>query len=268
VTGVSISALRIHPIKAAAATSVATTEVTWRGLRDDRRWMFVDENGRFITQREDARLALVRPAIDGDALTVDAPKMPRLRVPRILEDGPRKDVVVWKSTCAAISGGREAAAWASEYLGAPSDLVCMPETTERAVSADYGRAGDVTSFADGFPILVASTSSLDDLNARMESPLPMDRFRPNVIVTGAPAWDEDVWTRVTFGAVPMRLVKGCDRCVVTTTDQTTGARGPEPLRTLATFRARDNKVYFAVNAIPDAIGALRVGDAVTVNARA
>jgi uncharacterized protein YcbX len=264
---ITVTTLRIHPIKGTAATHVASAEVTRRGLRDDRRWMFIDANARFVSQREHARLALVRPTIDGDVMTIEAPSMPPLRVPRTIEDGGRHDVVIWKSTCAAVSAGPEAAAWASAYLGAPSDLVHMPESTERAVNPDYGRAGDIASFADGYPILVASTSSLDDLNARMAAPLPMERFRPNVVVSGAPAWDEDAWTRVAIGGVPMRTVKGCDRCVVTTTDQRTAERGVEPLRTLATFRQRDNKVYFAVNAIPDALGELRVGDELTVLAR-
>jgi uncharacterized protein YcbX len=175
-------------------------------------------------------------------------------------EGARRDVVVWKSTCAAISGGREAAEWASDYLGAPHDLVYMPDTTERAVNPDYGRAGDITSFADGYPILIAAQSSLDDLNARLESPLPMNRFRPNVVVGGTPAWEEDDWKAITIGAIPLRVVKPCDRCVVTTVDQASAERGVEPLRTLATFRAREGKVYFGMNMIPDELGTMRVGD--------
>jgi uncharacterized protein YcbX len=266
---ITVTALRIHPIKGTAATFVSSVEVTRRGLLGDRRWMFVDATGRFVSQRENARLALVKATIEGDTITIEAPSMPALRIPRTIADGPRRDVVIWKSTCAAISAGADAAAWASAYLGAPSELVFMPETTERAVNPDFGRAGDIASFADAYPILVASSSSLDDLNAHLDEPLPMDRFRPNVVVSGATAWDEDAWKRVAIGEIPMRIVKGCDRCVVTTIDQKTAERGVEPLRTLTTFRRRDdNKVYFAVNAIPDALGHLRVGDELTIALRA
>ncbi len=229
--------------------------------------MIVDAEGRFVTQRTHAKLALVRVAIDGDAMRIDAPSMPELVVPLELADGSRRSVVVWKSTCDALSAGADAAAWLGDYLGAPSDLVFMPDTTERAINPDHARPGDMTSFADGYPILIATEESLANLNLRMASALPMNRFRPNVVVAGASAWDEDHWARVAIGRVHLRVPKPCDRCVVTTVDQETAEKGVEPLRTLATFRLREGKVYFGQNAIPDIEGIVRVGDAMEVTSR-
>ena len=262
-----VTSLAIHPIKAARGIAVTEARVERRGLQHDRRWMVVDGEGRFVTQRTHARMALVRVTIDADTLRIDAPQMRELRVPLAPTEGAHRSVVVWKSTCDALSAGDEAATWFGEYLGAPSDLVFMPDSTERAVNPDFARADDVASFADAYPILIATEESLRDLNARMEHALPMNRFRPNVVVAGAPAWDEDTWTRVAIGAIPLRVPKPCDRCVVTTVDQETAAKGVEPLRTLATFRAREGKVYFGQNAIPDRDGIVRVGDVVTIAER-
>lgn len=258
-----VESIHVYPLKSARAVAVRDARVSRRGLVHDRRFMVVDDAGTFVTQRTMPRLALVAATIDGDALVLDAPAMATLRVP-LEPDGARRDVVVWKSTCAAVSAGDAARRWLSDFLGTPADLVFMPDSTERSVSLEYGRAGDVTSFADAFPVLIASMSSLDDLNRRMSAPLPMSRFRPNVVVRGAPPWDEDDWKTVTIGEVTMRVVKACDRCVVTTIDQATAEKGVEPLKTLATFRARAGKVYFAVNAIPDDEAIVRVGDEVTV----
>jgi uncharacterized protein YcbX len=140
----------------------------------------------------------------------------------------------------------------------------MPDDVERAVSPDHSRPGDIVGFADGFPLLLATTASLEDLNARLTVPVPMNRFRPNVVVEGCSPWEEDGWTQVTVGQVPFRVAKPCGRCVIITTDQRTGERGVEPLRTLATFRQKDGKVNFAQNCVPDADGVLAVGDELRV----
>jgi uncharacterized protein YcbX len=189
---------------------------------------------------------------------------PLLRLPLAPDGGRRRSVAIWRDTVDALDAGDEAARWATELLGTPASIVFMPDDVRRAVNPKYAREGDIVGFADAFPLLLATTASLADLNARMERPLPMDRFRPNVVVDGCGAWDEDAWTRVRIGALPVRVLKPCDRCVVTTTDQRTGERGVEPLRTLATFRRRDNDVLFAVNGVPDAEGEIAVGDPFTV----
>jgi uncharacterized protein YcbX len=262
----AVEALHVYPVKGSRGIALARAQVEARGIRHDRRWMFVGEDGVFLSQRTVHELALVDVAIEGDALVLAAPAkdMPPLRLPLRPREGARRSVTVWSDTVEAIDGGPAAAAWATALVGAPASLVHMPDGTRRAVKPAYARPGDVVGFADAFPLLLATTASLDDLNARMERPLPMNRFRPNVVLGGCMAWEEDRWTRVRVGALELRVPKACDRCVVTTVDQATAERGVEPLRTMASFRRRDDAVWFAVNAIPDGPGEIAVGDALTV----
>jgi uncharacterized protein len=173
----------------------------------------------------------------------------------------RRDVQVWSSRVAALVHDA-GSAWLSDALGRRCQLVYMPDDVERAVNPLRGRPGDVVSFADGYPFLLIGQGSLDDLNGRMSAPLPMIRFRPNLVVEGAAAFAEDGWPRVRIGAVTFRNVKPCDRCVMTTVDPETGNKGAEPLRTLATYRAWGGAVWFGVNLIAENTGTLRVGDAV------
>jgi uncharacterized protein YcbX len=260
----SVRGLFVYPVKSCRGIALDRAVLERRGIRHDRRWMIVDADGVFVTQRTEPRLACVEVAID-DALVLRGPHAPPLRV--ALEpppDAARRRVRVWRDQVNAIDCGPEAAAWLSAWLGAPVSLVFMPDGVERAVDPKRARPGDIVGFADAFPLLIASTASLDDLNARLDTPVPMDRFRPSVVVGGCAPWAEDGWTRVRIGNVPVRILKPCDRCVVTTTDQRTGQRGVEPLRTLATFRKRGNDVLFAQNAVHDAPGTLAVGDPVIV----
>ena len=264
-----VSALTVYPVKSCRGIALDRCDVEARGLRNDRRWMIVDPQGMFVTQRTEPRLALVEVAVDGGELSLRAPGHGEVRVACEPPAGAaRRAVTVWRDTVEAIDCGAEAARWVTGWLGTPVALVYMPDDVRRAVNPKYARPDDVVGFADGYPVLVASTSSLDDLSARVGAPVPMDRFRPNVVVTGPPAWAEDLWTSVRVGAVPMRIAKPCSRCVITTTDQQTLARGPEPLRALASFRRVDNDVLFAQNAVPDGAGVIAVGDPVTVLALA
>ncbi|MFL5491602.1 MAG: MOSC domain-containing protein, partial [Gemmatimonadales bacterium] len=233
--------------------------------RYDRRFMLVDQAGEFMTQRDHPRLALVSPAITGKVLRVTAPGMPPLELP--LE--PRATVVtqvtVWGDLCEATWTGEPAARWFSEFLGIPCSMVHMPAESWRPTNPAYDPSGSRVSFADAYPLLLISEESLADLNGRLAQPLPMNRFRPNLTVSGGGPFAEDRWSRVEIGSVVLNLVKPCDRCVITTTDQTTTERGVEPLRTLATYRKVDGKVYFGQNAVHEAPGRLRVGDAVSVS---
>jgi uncharacterized protein YcbX len=261
-----VEGLHVYPVKGCRGIALGRAHVEARGIRHDRRWMFVDADGVFITQRTQHALALVDVTIEGNELALAAPSKgaPTLRVPLRPEGGARRAVTVWNDSVEALDAGAEASRWITELLGEPSSLVHMPDESRRAVKPAYARAGDIVGFADAFPLLLATTASLDDLNARMDRPLPMNRFRPNVVVGGCAPWEEDAWTRVRVGALELRTPKACDRCVVTTIDQQTAERGVEPLRTMAKFRRRDNDVYFAVNAVPDEAGEIAVGDAVTV----
>jgi uncharacterized protein YcbX len=257
----TVTSLFVYPIKAMRGTSLDAATVTRRGFVDDRRFMLVDADGRFISQREHPRLALVDVNGTKAAFIARAPGMRELEIPREPR-GARRAVRIWKDTCEGISAGDEAARYFSDYLGAPCDLVFMPESTERAVDPKYGREGDIVSFADGYPVLLVSTASLDDLNSRLDVPVPMNRFRPNIVVSGTAAFEEDAWPALTIGHVAFRAPKPCARCTVPTVDQTTGERGKEPLATLASFRKRGNDVLFAMNLVPDSLGVVRVGDGV------
>lgn len=264
----TVLALFRYPVKSCRGIALERAVVEARGLQHDRRWMFVDASGRMITQRTQPRLARVDVVVTDDAIVLSAPDLVAspLRLPLEPTGGaPRRSVVIWRDTVDAVDAGEEARRWASALLGEPAAIVGMAGDVQRAVTPEYGRPGDVVSFADAFPLLLASSSSLEDLNARMApSPaLPIDRFRPNVVVGGFEPWAEDRWRALRVGGLPVRIVKPCDRCVVTTTDQRTAERGAEPLRTLATFRKKANDVLFAVNGVPDATGVVAVGDPVT-----
>lgn len=260
----SISGIRVYPIKSAAGIVLDEASVEERGFRHDRRWMLVDENGIFLSQREAPRLALVRVAITADALVVDAPGMPTLQVPLQPEPGDTVSTVIWRDVVESLPAGGGVDPWFRKFLGIPCRLVYLPETSVRPVDPAYSASGDHVSLADGFPFLLLSEASLGDLNSRMELPLPMDRFRPNLIVRGCGPFAEDGWRRVRIGAVDFRVVKPCARCKITMVDQQTAATGKEPLRTLARYRKQGSEVFFGQNLIHDATGTVRVGDAVEV----
>jgi len=261
----ALGGLFVYPVKSARGVALDAAEVEARGLALDRRWMVVDADGRFVTQRERPELARVEVALARDHLGLRADGVGTARV-ALARTGAARPVTVWDDTVAAVHAGDDAARFFSQLLGAPHALVAMPESTRRAVDPAYAAPDDVVSFADGFPLLVTSTASLEALNRAAREAVPMDRFRPNLVVTGAEAWAEDGWKTLRVGAVSFRVAKPCARCVITTTDQRTGARGAEPLVALAALRRVGKGVLFGQNLIPDlaAGGASRiaVGDAV------
>jgi uncharacterized protein YcbX len=259
-----LTGMNIYPIKSARGISLDQSEVDEFGLCYDRRWMVVDESGEFLSQRSHPRLALVVPSIRDGALRIDAPGMATLETS--LDPAPivATRVTVWCDVCAATWLGETAARWFSEYLGCACSLVHMAADVMRPADPAFAPSGARVSFADGFPFLLISEESLADLNRRLAEPLPMNRFRPNLVVAGGAAYDEDHWRRIEIGGVKLHVVKPCGRCVVTTTDQATGERGKEPLRTLATYRKQDGEVMFGQNVVHEGLGCLHVGDPVLV----
>ena len=255
--------LAVYPLKGGHGISLDTGVLDRRGLRHDRRWMAVMPDGRFITQRTHPRLALVRPSLTADSLRFDAPGLSSLETP-LAPEGPRRDVVVWNDRCSAVDVPA-VGAWLSELLGEPVGVVHMPDDADRMAEPRGRAAGTPVSFADAYPFLLTTTASLDELNSRLAEPLPMTRFRPNLVLAGGAPFDEDRWQTVQIGELLFDLVKGCARCAVTRVDQETGEiTGPEPLRTLATFRRRDGEVWFGQNAVHHETGMLRRGDAAVV----
>ena len=268
----TVSALHIYPVKGLKGVDLEESRLTERGFEHDRRWMVVDAAGEFLSQRVLPRMATVWTAIEDGALELAAPDMPPLRLPLAPESGEPLRVRVWTSDCDALAPSPEADAWLSEYLGSACRLVRMPESTRRTSNPRYAGPGKLVAFADGYACLATSESSLADLNARLvakgERALPMNRFRPNVVVSGGRPYDEDAWKEIAVGGALFGAAKPCGRCQVTTTDQSTGeVIGPEPLATLAAYREHPEfGIMFGMNWVALAAGTVRVGDAVEVRA--
>jgi uncharacterized protein YcbX len=259
-----VSQIHVYPVKSLGGLALPESPVESRGLEHDRRWMLVDAAGRFLTQREWPRMALVSVALAPGGLLLSAPGVEPLRVPFEPKAPARRlTVQVWRSVCEAAPVGEEADGWFAEFLGVPCRLVYMPDETRRAVNPDHSAGEGIVSFADGYPLLLLGEASLADLNARLARPVTMDRFRPNLVVSGAPPYAEDGWKRVRIGGALFQAAKPCARCGLITVDQDAGeVSGSEPLRTLAAYRRRDGKVLFGQLLIPLEMGAVRVGDAV------
>jgi hypothetical protein len=254
-----VSALNVYPIKSAGGIAAPEWELDAFGLRYDRRWMLVDARGGMVTQRTHPRLALARPALQGDRLVVSAPGREPLTLPLHPSPSVATTVTIWEDDCLALWQGEAPARWFSALLGADVSLVYMPESTWRPAGPAFAPPSSRVSFADAYPILLLSEESLADLNRRMPVPVPMNRFRPNLVIRGGAAFGEDELGKFTIGEIGFRAVKPCDRCVITTTDQESAERGVEPLRTLATFRKQDGKVYFGQNVVHQGTGRLAVG---------
>ncbi len=210
--------------------------------------MVVDESGEFVTQRTEARLALVKTELEKGIIHVQIPGSVPLSLPEKLGMGDAKEVKVWGDSVDAFVS-RDASVALSDFL--QKSVYLVSKSSERAVDQRYGTTDDRVSFADAFPILVTSQASLADLNDRLDAPITMERFRPNVVIDGGEAFEEEGWSRVTLGGVPYAAPKRCDRCVVTTIDPLTAEKGKEPLRTLAKYRRQeDGRVYFGMNLLP------------------
>lgn len=261
---ITLSALNVYPIKSAAGVSLSTARVDARGFAGDRRWMVVDENRSFLTQRTHPGLALVSVATDGDRLVLAAPGLPPLTAAAPPDGEATVRVEVWDDECNAIPAGRDAASWLSRLLGESCELVYMPERSHRPVAPRSGAPPAEVGFADAYPFLLISEGSLEDLNRRLAEPLPMNRFRPNLVVRGCAPFGEDGWHRIRIGGIQFHVVSPCSRCATTTVDQNTAQRGREPLATLATYRRVGNQVMFGQNLVHKGIGELAVGDEVTV----
>ncbi len=272
-TEVTVSALFVYPIKSARGIEVSSALALARGFEHDRRFMLVDDGGAFISQRNEPRLALLETRIDGDVLVVTDTTAPAasahraLRVPLVPSaiSAPRRRVRIWNDDCEAVDMGPDARAFFRPFLGHPCSLVYMPDDSRRIVDQEYATSADeIVGFADGYPFLVAGEASLAELNARLTLPLPMNRFRPNIVVRGSGAFEEDDWRTVTIGATPFSVVKPCARCVMVTIDQATAEGAKEPLATLAKYRARKGGVMFGQNAVAHREGRLALGDRLRV----
>lgn len=273
-TGLSVAhleSIHVYPVKSAGGVELAEVEIELRGPRDDRLWMVVEPSGRFVTQREEPRLALLRPQATAQGWSVAAPGMARVELRP--EPARRLPVRVWDDEVDAVRCTAEAEIWLSGFLGRPALFVSM-DAASRRTDVFSGQEERVARFADALPLLVLSRASLEDLNARLAEPLPMERFRPNLVIGGCEPFEEDLWDTIRVGEVEIELAVACARCVITTIDQARALPDPrrEPLRTLATFRRRTRAaleldpgpVYFGWRSVPLCTGRVRVGDEVAV----
>jgi MOSC domain-containing protein len=263
----SLASIHIYPLKSCAPLALDRAVVEERGLVGDRRWMVIDAADRFLTGRQQPRLTLIAAVPDGDALRLSAPGMPDLCV--TAPAGERIATAVWGTAVRPLAADAAAHEWISSFLGAPCRIVHMDDACTRPVTTAHDSDRDTVaevSFADGFPLLLISQAALDALNARLQAPVPILRFRPNLVVAGTAAHAEDGWKRIRVGAVEFDVVKPCTRCVFTTVDFERGAFDPsgEPLRTLIGYRRTPDGVAFGQNLIPRGGGTIRVGDPVEV----
>ncbi|RVT97267.1 MOSC domain-containing protein [Mucilaginibacter limnophilus] len=258
---ITISELYVYPIKSLGGISLTTAEVTDRGLKHDRRWMLVDENNRFLSQREYPVMALLRVEITDEGLRVSHKQINEsIIVPFVPVNGQPCRVTVWDDTCGAVYVSDEADAWFNRMLSLNCRLVYMPEDSHRHTDTKYTSGEEITSFSDAYPLLLISKASLDDLNSRMAEPLPMERFRPNMVIDGTEPYLEDIMQGFEINGILFKGVKLCARCVMTTIDQQTAVKGKEPLKTLASYRLKNNKIMFGQNIIYIGRGIISVGD--------
>jgi len=260
-----LTEINIFPVKSLGGISLETAAIARRGLRNDRRWMLVDENGKFLTQRENARMALIKLRLDEDRFTASA-SGDTFEIPLEIAEGENINVTIWNDSANALVYDKAADEWFSEALGAKCRLVFMPDRSERAVNKKYAvHDTDIVHFADGYPFMLLSQASLDDLNSRLAEKLPMNRFRPNFVVSDSEPFAEDGWKRISIGETVFNVVKPCERCVITTIDQQTAAASKEPLRSLSQYRNFNGKIYFGQNLIAENYGGeISVGDVVEV----
>ncbi|MCU7848588.1 MAG: MOSC domain-containing protein [Candidatus Thiodiazotropha sp. (ex Lucinoma kastoroae)] len=262
---IRLTGIHLYPVKSFAGIERQRSQLDNYGLQYDRHWMVVDEQGRFLSQRELSRMALIRVNLAEDGISLTAPGMPDIEVglpPQT--NSSQQQVRVWNDDCMAISADPSANEWLSQFLQHGCRLVTMADGMNRQVDQRYAGPQDRTAFSDGFPLLLTSLESLDDLNGRLPQSMTMVRFRPNLVVSGCNPFAEDEWSLIRIGDIVLRVVKPCSRCTITCVDPLTGERGVEPLKTLAGYRRKGNQVYFGQNLLHQQPGELEVGMSVEI----
>lgn len=262
----TVSELYIYPIKSLGGIALEKATLVTRGFEYDRRWMLVDANNEFITQREVNNMALLKVQLAENGLRISNISKPdeELLVPFEPTVEGTEMVTVWSNRCRAQRVSNEVDAWFSKQLGFPCKLFYMPDTTRRFVDGRYAHNKEITSFTDGYPLLLIGQASLNDLNSRLADPLPMNRFRPNIVFTGGTPFQEDYMKHFDINGITFFGVKPCARCVMTTINQQTAEKAKEPLKTLSTYRLKRNKVLFGQNLLHQGSGIISIGDTLII----
>ena len=261
-----VSQLYIYPVKSLAAVPLDTMQLVAGGPAWDRRWMIVDAQGCFITQREHPKLAQIKVELDlqSAVIRLSAAQGEPLQLPLMSANELTQPVVIWHDSVNAAYGGTLAEQWISAYLGVSARLVYMPDSGLRSVDQDFAHSGDVVSFADGFPLLLTGDASLQAFNRHLDQPITMQRFRPNIVVAGASAYAEDSWCQMRIGSVVCRVVKACARCAIPSINPANAEKEPQVSRALAQHRRGRGGVYFGQNLIHEVNGKISKGDTVTL----
>lgn len=259
-----LSDIFIYPVKSLAGIRVENWDVVQTGLKYDRQFMLVDENGQFLSQRRLPKMTLIQTRLTESELILSAKNFADLHLPLEPEGNEIIKSIVWEDCCDGLHVSNEADAWLSEVLQTHCKLVYLPLQTKRGVDLKYALQSDRVAFSDGFPFLIISENSLNALNAQLEIPVEMARFRPNLVVSGCSAYAEDTWREIKIGNIDFRLPKPCSRCSVPAINPFTAEVGKEPLTTLNRLRKVNGKIYFGQNALHNQLGALKIGDEVSV----
>lgn len=263
----TISQLFIYPIKSLGGISLTEAQVSDRGFLHDRRWMLVDDHYEFMSQRSIPEMALLQVFLEANGLRVQHKHSGEAISIPFVPNGEQYRVQIWSSECKAIEVSNEASKWFSDIFKKECKLVYMPDSTKRRVDSRYVSNKEITAFTDDFPYLAIGQSSLDELNSRLPNPIPMDRFRPNIVVAGGAPFEEDEWALFLVKDLQFFGSKLCGRCTVTTIDQQHAIAGKEPLRTLATYRTFNKKVYFGQYLVHKGEGLVSIGDSVEIVSR-
>jgi uncharacterized protein len=264
ITTFTLSEINVYPVKSLRGIAMKSATVLSKGLKHDRRYMLCDSEGVALTQREHPIMALFKTALHGDGIEISF-KGDSVRIPHAASEGREVAAQVWEQPVSAIEIDPSMSQWFSERIGVDSRLVFFPEKNARPVDEKYRLNDEHVSLADAFPILIIGQKSLDDINEKLHEPVPMNRFRPNLVFTGGEAFAEDEWHLFSIGQSKFAAVKPCSRCILTTIDQDTANKSPEPLKTLSKFRLRNNKVLFGQNVLVLSPGTtITVGDRITV----
>ena len=256
-----ITALYIYPVKSMAGIALQSSELLRAGLQYDRKWMAVEPSGKFMTQRSHPQMALIETSIQDSQLCLSTFGMNSHLVSNLDNSANRIQTDVWGDKINGVAHSAETSEWLTQALGTPCKLISFPTNEPRKCDPTLSSEGDNTLFADAFPLLLLSEESLHDLNKRLDQPVGMDRFRPNIVISGCSAYAEDEFKLTEVNKIPMRFAATCARCSVPTVNQQTGIlSGPEPIHTLSQYRQQEGEIFFGINLIPDATGIINVGD--------
>ncbi|MEJ7559042.1 MAG: MOSC N-terminal beta barrel domain-containing protein [Pedobacter sp.] len=261
-----LSEIYIYPIKSLGGISIKEAKLEQRGLQYDRKWLLIDENGTFITQRKHYNLAMLQVAMDADTITVShkTDLSQKISFPKFESTSQRIQVRIWDDTSSGFEVNAKVSDWFSVFLNMKVKLVGMADDDQRLVDPEYALNSEIVSFADAYPCLIIGQAALDFLNEKLADPVPMNRFRPNFVFTGGEPHIEDRFGEFYLGENLFQAANQCARCVLTTVDQETGIKGQEPLRTLTSYRTVNKKVMFGQNLLHKGPGTMKVGDELIV----